>query len=58
MARTKHHNDAKGGKILKLEDKYTGWVGEYCWRQRGRKFLKRWKNRHNRRHHKRNLYTE
>lgn len=49
MSRTKHHNDSRKGKLLKLVNKYTGWIGENCWGQRGRKFLKRWEHRHNRR---------
>lgn len=45
MSHTKHHNDSRSGRLLKLPHKYTGWIGENCWRQRGRRFLKRWQNR-------------
>ena len=26
-------------RLLKLEDKYTGWSGEECWRPHGRRFI-------------------
>lgn len=39
-------------RLLRLEDKRTGYVGEECWRARGRKFIKRLEHRHNRRHGK------
>lgn len=32
----------------KFCDKRTGWYGESCWRQRGKRFLKRLVNRYNR----------
>jgi hypothetical protein len=49
MAHTKHHNAPKRPKLLKLTDKYTGWLGEEAWRQKGRRFIKRLEHRHNRR---------
>ena len=36
-------------RLLKLEDRYTGWSGEECWRAPGRRFIKRREHRHNRR---------
>ena len=36
-------------KLLKLADKYTGWMGEGCWTAKGRRFIKRWQTRYNRR---------
>lgn len=36
-------------RLLKLEDKHTGWVGEGCWRARGRRFIKKLEHRYNRR---------
>lgn len=35
-------------RLLKFEDKRTGWVGEGCWRMHGRRFIKRLEHRHNR----------
>lgn len=36
--------------MLKLADKYTGWIGEGCMRSNGRRFIKRLEHRHNRHH--------
>lgn len=48
MSRSRN-NQRPREKLLKLADKYTGWIGEECWRQNGRKFIKRLQARHNRR---------
>lgn len=39
-------------RLVKLADKYTGWLGEGCWRRNGRRFVKRIEHRYNRRHGK------
>lgn len=49
MSRTTHHNAPKKGRLLREEGKYSGWVGEDCWRQHGRKYIKRREHRANRR---------
>lgn len=36
-------------RLVKLADKRTGWIGEGCYRSNGRRFVKRWEHRHNRR---------
>lgn len=47
MARTRKQQVAREVSF-KLVDKYTGWYGDGCWAQEGRKFLKRLQRRHNR----------
>jgi hypothetical protein len=42
-------------RLLKLEDKYTGWSGEECWRPHGRRFIKRLEHRYNRRFARRQI---
>lgn len=32
-------------RLIKLPDRYTGWLGEGCWRSRGRRFVKRLEHR-------------
>lgn len=32
-------------RLLHLPTKYTGWLGEDCWRSRGRRFIKRLEHR-------------
>ena len=49
MSHTYHHNAPKKGKLFRFADKYTGWAGEDCFRQNGRRFVKRTNSRHNRR---------
>ena len=48
MSDNKRHNKPRP-KLLKLTDKYTGWMGEGCWTAKGRRFIKRLQTRHNRR---------
>lgn len=49
MSRTKHHNAPKRPKLMKLPDRYTGWVGEGQTTQNGLHFLKRQEHRAQRR---------
>lgn len=42
-------------RLLKLNDKYTGWVGESCINSRARRWIKRWEHRHNRHLSRNNL---
>lgn len=35
-------------KLVKFDDKRTGWFGEGCWAAEGRKHIKRLQRRHNR----------
>ena len=39
--------------LMKLADRHTGWIGETCHRQNGRRFIKRFEHRYNRRHGRR-----
>lgn len=39
-------------RLVKLADKYTGWMGESCLNSPARRFIKRLEHRHNRRHGK------
>lgn len=50
MADTYPHNAPKRGKLLKLPNKYLGWLGESLYSQEGRKFRKRVEHRAMRRH--------
>lgn len=45
MSRTRHHHSKPRVKLLKLPDRYTGWVGEGCNSQQARKFIKRLQHR-------------
>lgn len=49
MSRTAHHNAPKRGKLVKLADRYTGWLGEGLVAQEGREFRKRLEHRSARR---------
>lgn len=49
MSRTHHHGSPARAKLLKLCDKYTGWIGEGNYRSAGKRFLKRLQHRYNRR---------
>lgn len=31
--------------LLRLPDRYTGWMGEQCWRSHGKRFLKKLQHR-------------
>lgn len=44
--------------FLKLPDKYTGWLGEDCHRQRGRRFIKDVEHRAHRRYVKAQITEE
>lgn len=35
--------------LVKLSDKYTGWMGEGYTKPKSRRFLKRWEHKYNRR---------
>ena len=35
----------RGKTFLKLPDRYTGWLGEDCRKQNGRRFIKRMEHR-------------
>jgi hypothetical protein len=48
MART-FRSEKTRSRLLKLEDKRTGWQGEQCYAQEGKDFLKKFEHRHNRR---------
>lgn len=37
-------------RLVKLEDRRTGWLGEGCWTAHGRRFIKRFEYRYNRRY--------
>ncbi len=58
MSNTRHHNAPKAPRMLRLDDTYTGWKGENCWAQDGRKFIKRQEHRANRQGGKRQLAKE
>lgn len=45
MSDTYHHNAPARALLLKLPTRYTGWVGEDCFRQRGRQYIKRQQRR-------------
>lgn len=49
---------ARRSKLLKLPNRYTGWVGEDCWRSEGRRFLKRLEHRAKRRFADRQIKEE
>lgn len=51
MADTYNHRNARP-KLVKLPDRYTGWLGEGCWRAHGRNFIKRLQRRALRRFNK------
>lgn len=55
MSRTSHHNEPKKGRLLREADKYTGWLGEFCFRQNGRKHIKRREHRAARRSWRRQI---
>lgn len=48
MSRSKHCGYPRE-KLVKFDDKRTGWYGESCFAAEGRKFIKRLQRRHNRR---------
>jgi len=39
-------------RMLKLQAKYSGWIGEGCWRSLGKRFIKNLEHRANRRYGK------
>ena len=41
--------------FLKLPDRYTGWLGEDCYKQEGRKYIKRLEHRAIRRASRRSI---
>ena len=45
-------------RLRKLNDKYTGWWTEECFRAQGRKWAKRLEHRHNRRLAKKDIRTQ
>ena len=49
MSRTFKREKLSPRTPLKLEDKRTGWVGEQCYSQEGKAFIKTLEHRHNRR---------
>lgn len=53
MSKTHHHNAPKAPRMLRLDDSYTGYTGEGCYKQAGRKSIKRQEHRSNRQNGKR-----
>lgn len=49
MSHTNHHNAPKAPRFLHRDDTYTGWKGEDCYAQNGRRAIKRQEHRANRR---------
>lgn len=49
MSNTYHHNSPTRARLMRIPNRYTGWVGEGCWSQNGKQFIKRIERRANRR---------
>jgi len=47
MSRSRN-NEKPREKLVKFDDKRTGWFGEGCWAAEGRRHIKRLQRRHNR----------
>lgn len=57
MSKT-YKSDVGRFKLVKLPDRYTGWLGESCWRSRGKRFLKKLQHRALRRFFKKEIAKE
>lgn len=58
MSKTFKDSSPSRSKLVKYPDRYTGWLGEQCWRKEGKRFIKRNVTRSERRYHDRCLKDE